>query len=518
MKSLTGESHRVSPDRDRWRGVFWGLRALQVRLRFLLVVGGAFLIVGKWNTLRNYWETLTVSLIARPLSGAVSSDTEYFCPMCPGVLSEWPNRCSVCNMPLVRRRKGEAVQLPDGVLARMQLSPNRVQLAGIQTAAVAYRPLFRELVVRGIVESQEPSAGSPATVAAEIDQRDMAYVSSGTPAIVFRDIDLPGVPQEGRVSQIHRNVSLGTHRIKIEIEVSDAGHALWPGMQVVARIRRPIAELEPFGSQPADPPPLASGEVRKLYICPDHPQVLRERPGDCPEDDNPLVVRPLTELERTAWWCPMHPKVAADEPGHECQECQGMKLLPRIVRYRPSGQVLTVPETAVIDTGQRQVVYLERMPGMFDAVEIAIGPRCDGHYAVIAGLAPGERVAAAGAFLVDAETRLNPSVAASYFGAARGKSDAGQPSIQEEKQTTDQQAKAILEALEKLSPEERRSVERQSNCPVTGMPLGSMGKPLKLELQGHTVWLCCEGCTVEASEDPRKTIEKLKPPGGKPGR
>ncbi|MGH8165487.1 MAG: heavy metal-binding domain-containing protein, partial [Rhodanobacteraceae bacterium] len=113
-----------------WRRFWWGLRAVQVRLRFALVLVAAFLFVGKWDVLRNYWETLTSSMAEKPLAGAVSPDTEYFCPMCPGVIAEWPSKCSVCNMPLVRRLKGEAVQLPDGVLSRMQLSPYRVQLAG----------------------------------------------------------------------------------------------------------------------------------------------------------------------------------------------------------------------------------------------------------------------------------------------------------------------------------------------------------------------------------------------------
>ena len=69
-----------------------------------------------------------------PRSSAVSADTEYFCPMDPGVVSDWPGRCGICNMALVRRKRGEAVALPDGVVARMQLSPYRIQLAGIQTA------------------------------------------------------------------------------------------------------------------------------------------------------------------------------------------------------------------------------------------------------------------------------------------------------------------------------------------------------------------------------------------------
>ena len=115
----------------------------------------------------------------------------------------------------------------------------------------------------------------------------------------------------------------------------------------------------------------------------------------------------------------MHPKVVADRPGSTCGECGGMALVPRVVTYRPAGEVLAVPESAVIDTGSRTVVYVERMPGMFDGVEVRLGPRCGAFYPVVEGLEPGQAVAVAGAFLVDAETRLNPSLAAGYFGAKR---------------------------------------------------------------------------------------------------
>ena len=95
-----------------------------------------------------------------------------------------------------------------------------------------------------------------------------------------------------------------------------------------------------------------------------------------------------------------------------------MILKPRVLSFQPPGKVLTVPESAVIDTGSRTVVFIETMPGMFDGVEVVLGPRCGDCYPVVKGLEAGQRVAVAGAFLLDAETRLNPSLASSYFGAA----------------------------------------------------------------------------------------------------
>jgi Cu(I)/Ag(I) efflux system membrane fusion protein len=85
--------------------------------------------------------------------------------------------------------------------------------------------------------------------------------------------------------------------------------------------------------------------------------------------------------------------------------------------------VLSVPESAVIDTGSRKVVYVESGPGLFEGRAVTLSPRTGDDYPVLAGLAPGERVAAAGAFLIDAESRLNPATR----GAAPPRRDVSEP-------------------------------------------------------------------------------------------
>ena len=77
----------------------------------------------------------------------------------------------------------------------------------------------------------------------------------------------------------------------------------------------------------------------------------------------------------------------------------------------PHDQVLSIPESAVIDTGTRKVVYVEIEPGVYEGREVVLGPRSGDRFGVVEGLAPGEKVAAAGAFLIDAESRLNPGAA-----------------------------------------------------------------------------------------------------------
>ena len=72
-------------------------------------------------------------------------------------------------------------------------------------------------------------------------------------------------------------------------------------------------------------------------------------------------------------------------------------------------RVLSVPESAVIDTGSQAIVYVEASPGVFEGRAVVLGPRSGDSFPVLGGLAPGDRIAAAGAFLIDAETRFNPA-------------------------------------------------------------------------------------------------------------
>lgn len=62
----------------------------------------------------------------------------------------------------------------------------------------------------------------------------------------------------------------------------------------------------------------------------------------------------------------------------------------------------------------------------------------------------------------------------------------------------------------KLSPEDRALVEAQEWCAInTGERLGSMGPPLKLDIKGQPVFLCCGGCRKKAEADPDKTLAKV---------
>jgi len=64
--------------------------------------------------------------------------------------------------------------------------------------------------------------------------------------------------------------------------------------------------------------------------------------------------------------------------------------------------------------------------------------------------------------------------------------------------------------LAKLPAKERAAAEAQKYCAIANKNfLGSMGAPIRLELDGEPVYLCCKGCVAKANADPAGTLAKV---------
>ncbi|HEU0188007.1 MAG TPA: efflux RND transporter periplasmic adaptor subunit [Gallionellaceae bacterium] len=75
-----------------------------------------------------------------------------------------------------------------------------------------------------------------------------------------------------------------------------------------------------------------------------------------------------------------------------------------------AAQQLCVPQSAVIDSGARQVVLVQVAPGRFQPRSVRLGARDDGWVAVLEGLAEGETVVTQANFLIDAESNLRAAL------------------------------------------------------------------------------------------------------------
>ena len=107
----------------------------------------------------------------------------------------------------------------------------------------------------------------------------------------------------------------------------------------------------------------------------------------------------------------------------------GMRMRPEMfvnvefgVRTTPQ---LTVPAGAVLDTGDRQTVFVDLGRGYLQPRQVVVGERLGDRMALVSGVSAGERVVSSGTFLIDSESQLK--AAASGMGAPRAPETGAKP-------------------------------------------------------------------------------------------
>jgi Cu(I)/Ag(I) efflux system membrane fusion protein len=87
--------------------------------------------------------------------------------------------------------------------------------------------------------------------------------------------------------------------------------------------------------------------------------------------------------------------------------------------------ILSVPDSAVLDSGSRQIVLLARDAGRFEPRPVRLGIRGDDWVQVVDGLKPGDQVVVGANFLIDAESNLRAALQGFADGAAAKPSEPG---------------------------------------------------------------------------------------------
>ncbi len=560
------------PDLHGWKKAWWWFDFIVLvnlaRLRFIaiLVVIGAIIL--NWDKLAAYYDKWT-----RPTGAAeaVGSDVEYYCPMHPTVVRDNNKEvCPICFMPLARRKKGSAQlaeALPAGIVNRVQLSPYRVVLAGVQTWPVDYVPLVKQIRAVGYIEFDERGQKKvSARVAGRIDKlyanetgqmvaagQDLALLYSPELLVTMQNLidakrrgnqdlldsacvrlKLLGVDDQ----QIDEALAAGKADTHVRIRSPIAGHVISKNVVEGQYVQEgttlyDVADLSTVWIQAQ----IYEDDLRLLptgyehgAVAPDVPGLdvaatVRSYPNEVFHGKLSFIYPHVDRESRT-----VAVRFELENPGHKLRPGgtadvtlniapSGVPALAEAVsdpegkEMLAKGKTMAVPEGSVIDTGQQKIVYREASPGVYEGVEVELGARMaagDGavFYPVLKGLNHGDRVVTSGSFLVDAETRLNPAAGSIYFGnSGENVASAGNSNV---RPSTPQDAEAAgNETLAKLSPEDRALVVAQKTCPITGNVLGSMGPPVKVMIDGQPVMLCCDGCKDEATKDSKATLEKL---------
>jgi hypothetical protein len=268
----------------------------------------------------------------------------------------------------------------------------------------------------------------------------------------------PGQVFPGKVEFVFPHLDPATRTVEVRYDLDNSGHRLRPGMFATVTLKTPVARTPMFAAlHSGGPMGVRTGlTAEEQKICPVEgaelgtmgPPVAAEVGGQkvwtccdaCPPKIKADPARYLAKLTASASGttkvmtaqeqklCPvtgarlgsMGDPIAVDVEGRKvwlcCDSCPPkLKANPAkyLAKLAPAPQaqdaVLTVPESAVIDTGKDKIVYVEAEPGVFEGRKVVVGPRSGDLFPVLEGLAPGEKVATTGAFLIDAESRINPA-------------------------------------------------------------------------------------------------------------
>lgn len=261
-----------------------------------------------------------------------------------------------------------------------------------QNSLTMYAPLGGTVIEKNVRVGQYVEEGTLLYRIAELDpiwlyldiyESDVGWVQYGQPVEVSVEA-YPGERFAGVVTFIDPYLSKETRAVKVRVNLKNPDRRLKPAMYASATVRVPLA---------GDGAPQPTGLEGK-YICPMHPEIVRDADGECPICE--------MKLERV-------PTRRTGDASHEGQEEH--EAGPRVDQ-----KVLAVPASAILDTGTRKIAFRALEDGSFEMAELQLGPRSvanvdnrDGglnYFPVLKGLKSGDRVVARGAFMIDSQRQI----------------------------------------------------------------------------------------------------------------
>ena len=104
-RSFQAEPSSSGAPRSRWQRFWLVVKVVELRLRFIALLGVTGLTFAYWDTIWNHYEKWT-----RPTAAVhvTSSALEFYCPMHPNVVQGAAGTCPICGMTLSKRGKHAA--------------------------------------------------------------------------------------------------------------------------------------------------------------------------------------------------------------------------------------------------------------------------------------------------------------------------------------------------------------------------------------------------------------------------
>ncbi len=388
-------------------------------------------------------------------AGTPRTSARYYCPMHPEVTADQPGECPICHMQLepvptertASHRATPCVEThpsvrdggapPEGVVP-LALSLDRVQLGGIVSEPVRRFARSGELRFPAGVEAPESGVSEVHTRASgfleRVDLRETGRsVSAGQTLAGLYSPQILQAQQEFLAATrwaSDAGAAMATAaRQNLSLLGMEPGH-----IDAVARTREPMRVI-PLRANSAGVVTRRAA-VLGAYVTPEttlyeitslgRVWVMANVPESALAQLRVGTTGRFVPLSTGALRTTLTARVAFIEPSvsRDTRTARvrmelanpGMSLRPGMLGdvffSLSAGQsALRVPRDAVIDTGRRRYVFVDRGEGRFDPRTVTLGDLTDDGWEVRDGVSEGERVVTRGAFLVDAESRLQSALA-----------------------------------------------------------------------------------------------------------
>lgn len=402
----------------------------------LLLVLLAFAVGGGWLLWQNQHSVKTTS------QKAIQRRQLYTCSMHPFIIREKPGVCPICGMELIKKiddSSGSSAQ-PISV-DHLSLSQNQRVMANVATVEATMETLNREINAVGIVQyDQSRQAKVTAWVAGRIDRLNVnsvgAIVSKGKPIAELYSPDLVAAQQEYLLAIKSRSQLNNSSFTSIAQNGEGLVAAAKERLLLLGVKASQIEALERNGNPTMRLPvfsPFSGVVIEKmvqqgqyvsvgevLFNIADLSSIWVEL--EIYENESPYVhVGQQVEIRsqslsqssftgRISFIYPfLDPKTRTLKARVEIAN-PDIKLKPDMfvntIIKQPLDSSIVVPVTAVMDTGKRQVVWVESAPGSFESREVRVGQRSNDKIQILSGLNPGDKVAVSGGYLIDSESQL----------------------------------------------------------------------------------------------------------------
>ena len=323
--------------------------------------------------------------------------SKYHCPMHPTFIKDGEGECAICGMDLVPiQEEAGASSEEEGVkgLASIKVDSRRRQLIGLKTEEVEFTEMIRIVRTVGRVAFDPKLYRTQEEFLTAVSSYERMKKSSSIEAI-------------GRAKSLVESSRL---RLRIMGLSDKQVDALAKG----GKPERGLLLAQGKGAKPLMYADLYEGDLELVRVGQEVEAVSKALPGE-------VFLGEVAAIDST-----VNPKTRTVRLRVRLEDPDGLLRPDAYLNARIQadlGERMSIPDTAIIDTGVRQVVFVDVGDGHLEPREVTVGLRAEGRVEIREGLEEGERVVTSGNFLIDSESRLRAVIAAMNHKAAEAAVD-----------------------------------------------------------------------------------------------